>query len=126
MEILKLAEDVQNGNCDPIQAYVTLKEIESELKLALAMVQPLAISEADKYPGKQIDLANAVIEKRSAAGQWKYDHIQAWKNAKQNLDYVQKIAQAGGGISPEGEVIDKAVKIEGAATIAVTLKKQEA
>lgn len=126
MEILTLAQDAQSGNCDPIQAYIALKDIEAELKQALLIVQPLAISEADKYPGKQIDLSNAVIEKRSAPSRWDYSKVQAWKAAKDQLTYIEKIAQAGGGISPHGEEIGPAVKIEGAATIAVTLKKQGA
>lgn len=127
MEILSLALSAQNGECDPIQAYIALKEIERELKQAIEITQPLAISEADKYPGKQIDLANATIEKKSAPARWEYKHIPAWQDAQKRIEWVQKIAQAGGGADPDsGEIIDRAVKIEGKATIAVTLKKQEA
>lgn len=127
MEILELALAAQRGDSDPIQAYIALKEIEAELKKAIEITQPLAISEADKYPGKQIDFSNAVIEKKSAPARWEYKHIAAWHDAQKRLDWVQKIAQAGGGADPEsGEIIDKAVRIEGKSTIAVTLKKQEA
>lgn len=127
MEILSLAISAQNGDCDALQAYKTLKFIEDELKRAIAIVQPLAINEADKYPGKQIDFPDAIIEKRSAPARWEYKHIPAWQEAQKRLEWVQKIAQAGGGADPDsGEIIDRAVKIEGKATIAVTLKKQEA
>lgn len=127
MEILSLALSAQNGEADPIQAYITLKEIEAELKKAIEITQPLAISEADKYPGKQINFANAVIEKRSGPSTWEYKHISAWHEAKKRVEWVQKIAQAGGGADPDsGEIIDKAVKIDGKQTIAVTLLKEKA
>lgn len=127
MEILSLALSAQNGECDPIQVYVALKEIEAELKKAIEITQPLAISEADKYPGRQIELAGATIEKKSAPARWDYKHIPAWIEAQKRVEYVQKIAQAGGGADPDsGEIIERAVKVEGKSTIAVTLKKQSA
>lgn len=126
METLQLAKAVQNGEADPLQIYIELKKQELELKEALSIVQPLAVSEADKYPGKEIRFADAVVEKRSGPSTWEYKHIPAWNSAKAYLDHVQKIAQAGGGATTQGEEVERAYKIEGRSTIAVTLKKQEA
>lgn len=124
---LELAQSAFNGEADPLEAYVALKKAEQEVSDALKIVQPLAINEADKYPGKTINLSDATIEKRSAASRWDYSGVAAWSGAKEKLTYIEKIAQAGGGVDPDtAEEIGRAVKIEGKATIAVSLKKVEA
>lgn len=127
MRLRELAQQVYGGETLALPAYIQLKELEQELKEALAIVQPLAIDEASNYPEKTIQFANASVEKRSGPATWDYKHIAVLNAYQEKVKYVQKIAQMGGGVDPDtGEIIDKAFKIEGKSTIAVTLKKQEA
>lgn len=127
MNLPELAQQVFRGETLALPTYIQLKELEQQLKEALAIVQPLAVDEASNYPEKTIQFANASVEKRSGPATWDYSHIPVVAAYQEKVKYVQKIAQMGGGVDPDtGELIDKAYRIEGKATIAVTLKKQEA
>lgn len=123
MNYKEITDQVVNGDINALKAYIDLKVAEKELEYALAVVQPLAINEADKYTEKTFKAFGAVIEKRSAPGRWDYAQVNAWKQAKDRLAYIEKISQAGGGADMDsGEVIDKAIKIPGKAIIAINLK----
>lgn len=123
MNIQEIIDSVKEGHGDPLEAYILLKALEEQVEEGLKELKDLAIGEAEKY-GKSFDRFGAHIEVRSAGSRWKYDHIGAWKSAKDKLTYVEKIAQAGGGADPDsGELIEKAIKVEGAQTIAIKLLK---
>lgn len=118
--LLELKDSVEQGNVNPLEAYVELKSIENTLKEVIATVQPLAITEADKYAEKSFKAFGAIIEKRSAPATYDMSHINAYLSAKEKVKYIETIAKAGGGIDPEtGQEIEKAIKIEGKSTIAV-------
>ena len=128
--IVKIAEDVQNGSIDPLKAYLDLKSIESELKNAFAIVQDLAINEAQKYP-KTFQFHGYEVQNKSGAGRWDFKHISDWNNKKRELDEVEekhklafKMAEKGDTyITEGGEVIEPAFYIPGKDTIAVKLLK---
>ena len=121
MELLNLANQVVEGELNPLKVYIQLKQIESELEEAMKIVQPLAIDEADKYTGKSFQAFGAMIEKKNGASRWDYSNVSTFNYYKSKLEYVQKIAQAGGGFTEEGEQIEPAVKVEGKSTISVKL-----
>lgn len=124
MEIMQLVNQVLNGETDALKAYIELKRIEKELEFAINQVQPLAISEADKYPGKSFEMFGAFIEKKNAPARWDYSMVTAYQQQKAKLDYIQKIAQAGGGYDSEtSEEIAAAAKVEGKSTITVKFAK---
>jgi hypothetical protein len=126
MNYAEIAQQVHSGEVSALKTFIKLKEAEAELKEAMAIVQPLAIDEASAYPEKTIQFSNAVVEKRSAPATWDYSHIPAVSRYKEKVKYIEKIAQMGGGVDPDtAEMIDRAFKIEGKATIAVSLKKSE-
>lgn len=115
-----LIKAVKEGRCDPLSAYVDLKLIERHVKSSIDALQPYAVNEADKYPGKSFEAFGATIEKRSAPATWDYSTCLAHVQAKNRLKYIEKIAQAGGGADVEsGEIIDRAFKVEGKETIAI-------
>ncbi len=119
----ELAQQAVDGERNALQVFIELKQAEADLKYAMAVVQPLAIDEADKYAEKSFKAFGAIIEKRSSPSTWDYTQVAAFNAAKARLEYIQKIAQAGGGAdSDTGEVIDKAIKISGKSTIAINLK----
>lgn len=119
----EIAEKAQSGTIDPLKAYVDLKMMEAELQQALKSVQPLAISEADKWAEKSFQYAGVIIEKRAAPATWDYSGVRAYAEAKERLSYVEQIAKAGGGMDSSGNEIEKAVKIEGRASIAIKIPK---
>ena len=120
--LLDIQDGVEQGNVNPLEAYVELKAIENTLKEVMAKVQPLAITEADKYNEKSFKAFGAVIEKRSAPATYDMSHINAYLTAKEKVKYIETIAKAGGGIDPEtGQEIEKAIRVEGKSTIAVKI-----
>lgn len=125
MDYKEIAQQVVDGHINALKAYVELKKVEKKLEHALAVVQPLAISEADKYTEKTVFAFGAIIEKRSTPSRWNYEDVKAWNQAKERLSYIEKIAQAGGGADTEsGEIIDKAHKVSGKSMIAISFKKE--
>jgi hypothetical protein len=121
MNINRILQEVADGNSNPLEAYIQFKKLEKELENAIKAVQADAINEAAKYPEKSFKAFGAVIEKRNAPSKWTYDHISAWISAKENLKRIETLAQAGGAVDEEsGEVIDRAIKVHGKETIALT------
>ena len=120
--ILELAKQVQDGEVNPLSAYIQLKKMEAEMKTAMSTIQPLAIDEADKWKEKTFKMEGALVEKRSSPCTWDYSEVAAYNQAKERLKYIEKVAQIGGGVDPQtGEEINKAFKIEGKSIIAVKL-----
>lgn len=124
MNYAEISDQVVNGEINALKAFVELKMAAAELDSALKIIQPLAIDEASNYPEKSFKAFGAVIEKRNAASSWDYSGVTAYQQAKERLKYIEKVAQAGGGFdATTTEEIGKAVKIEGKATIAISLPK---
>lgn len=122
----ELAQRVVDGDVNPLEAYVTLKRAADEIKTAMEIVQPLAVSEADKWKEKSFKAYGVIIEKKSNPATWDYSGCEAYEQAQKRLKYIQQIAQIGGGADVDtGEVIGKAIRIEGASNISVKLLKQE-
>lgn len=118
----EIAENVENGEVNALKEFISLKRQGNDLAEALKIIQPLAIDEAEKYPQKSFKAFGAIVEKKNAAGTWDYSVVSAWNAAKERLEWVQKMAQAGGSADAEsGEIIEKAIKIEGKSTIAIKL-----
>lgn len=121
-KILDIKDAVEQGTVNPLEAYVELKSIENTLKEVISTVQPLAITEAEKWKEKSFKAFGAVIEKRNAPATYEMSHINAYITAKEKVKYIETIAKAGGGIDPEtGQEIEKAIRIEGKSTIAVKI-----
>lgn len=121
-KILDIKDAVEQGNVNPLEAYIELKSIENTLKEVISTVQPLAITEAEKWKEKSFKAFGATIEKRNAPATYEMSHINAYISAKEKVKYIETIAKAGGGIDPEtGQEIEKAIRIEGKSTIAVKI-----
>lgn len=124
MNYTEISDQVVNGEVNALKAYIELKQASAQLEAALKIVYPLAIDEAGKYSEKTFKAFGATIEKRNGPSQWDYSGVLAYQQAQERLKYIQKIAQAGGGFDAQTtEQIEKAVKIEGKTTIAISLSK---
>ena len=71
-EILKIADDANNGLSNPLGAYVELKRLEKAVKMCLESVKPYAVAEANKYHENSFTEFGATIEKRNAPGTWNF------------------------------------------------------
>lgn len=122
LSFAEIAQKVEDGEVNALKEYIELKRLSNSLSDALTVIQPLAIDEADKYKEKSFKAFGAIVEKKNAAGSWDYTGVAAWNAAKERLKWVEKMAQTGGAAdSDSGEIIEKAVKIEGKSTIAIKL-----
>lgn len=120
--IKELVSLVESGEINALNAYVILKQEEKMISEAIKLVQPLAISEADKYPEKSFKAFGAMIEKKNAASRWDYSNVQEWLLAKERLKQIETIAQVG-GMDDSGNEIQRANKVLGNSTISITLEK---
>ena len=122
----EIANKVIEGEIDALKAYIELKRIDKELKSALAKIQDLALSEAEKYESKTFDAFNAEINVRNAAGRWDFKHLDWWivfqaeqGSAKQAYELSLKSKTM---IDPDGEIVQPAKYMPGKTTIAIKLK----
>lgn len=128
--ISELKAAALDGEANALSAYITLKEIEAELKDAIDKVKPLALAEAKNYEETTFSAFGAKVTVKSGGGRWSYDHIPAWKEAKEKVTELEKAAQSayknskiGMLVSEEGEVVSPARYTEGEEQISVTLDK---
>jgi len=122
LSFAELAEKAQAGEINVLKNFIELKRLKDSLEGALSIIQPLAIDEAGKYPEKSFKAFGAIIEKRSGPSTWDYSQVAAYQAAKERLKWVEKMAQTGGAADSEsGEIIEKAIRIEGKTTIAIKL-----
>lgn len=122
METNKLVEQVKGGEISPLKAYIELKRLEKATEIALAEVKDLAYAEASNWGEKSFKAFGAQIEVKNAASRWDYSGVPLVKSASERLKYLEKLAQIGGVDEETGEVVSKANKIEGKATLSISLK----
>lgn len=118
---LELANQVEQGVVNPLDSYIALKKAQDELTEALKIVQPFALNEAEKYGQKSFEAFGAKIELRNGASTYKFcGHI---LSLEEKLKKLKEMSKQGEFADPEtGEIIEKASKIEGKSTLAVSFK----
>jgi hypothetical protein len=119
-KIKQLAENVNDGWVNALDAYIELQKILLEAESALERIKPLAVKEAYLYPEKSFEKNGVLIEKRNTPSRWDYSSCEAIKMANENLKRLQKIAQNGGVDPVTGELL-KATKIEGVPSFAIKI-----
>lgn len=120
MEIHQIVTAVIEGEKDPLESYILLKSLKDEIEEGLELIKDQAMSEAEKY-GKSFDRFGAHIELRNAPGRFNFSEINLITQAENRLKYLKKLAEIGGVDEETAEVIPKAPKIHGKATIAIKL-----
>jgi hypothetical protein len=126
MDIVNLLFDVEEGNASALDAYCHLTRLEKQIKSAKEQIQSQAINEAQMY-GKTFTHMGFEIQCRSGAGRWKFDHLDEWVVAKNQLATVEDMAKWAykseeKGVMPVtdgGEIIQPAVYVAGSDTIAL-------
>jgi hypothetical protein len=125
-DVVKLMFDVEEGNASALDAFCHLTRLEKQIKAAKDQIQSQAINEAQMY-GKTFQHMGFEIQCRSGAGRWKFDHLDEWVVAKNQLATVEDMAKWAykseeKGVMPVtdgGEIITAAVYVAGSDTIAL-------
>ena len=125
METLKdpieIAGLVGAGEINALEAYVILKELAGKTELALKQIQGDALTEASKYPEKSFKAYGANIEVRNGASTFKFSD--AITNFEAKLKQLKEQSKLGEFADPDsGEIISKAIKLEGKTTLAISFK----
>lgn len=128
-ELIKMADDANNGLQNALKVYIDLKRIEKTLSDCLESVKEGAIAEANKYPQKSFELNGAKIEKKKSASRYIYSNIPQWVRAKGVVTQLEALAKQSYEANKKGlSIIDSDGIIvpcpefrEGDDTIAITL-----
>lgn len=125
METLKdpieIAGLVTAGEINALEAYVILKELAGKTELALKQVLDAALTEAEKYESKSFKAFGAKVEVRNGASQFKF--CSAINEYEAKVKLLKEQSKLGEFANPDtGELIEKAVKIEGKTTLAISFK----
>ena len=113
------ANAVLNGELNALSTYIALKRQQMALGSALDAIKDLATDEANKYPEKTFKAFGATIEKKSGASRWDYSGVEEWIKAKERIKQIETISQVG-GMDESGNEIQKAFKVSGPSTIAIS------
>jgi len=125
-DVVKLMFDVEEGNASALDAFCQLTRLEKQIKAAKEQIQSQAINEAQMY-GKTFQHMGFEIQCRAGAGRWKFDHLDEWVVAKNQLATVEDMAKWAykseeKGVLPvtdDGDIIQPAVYVAGSDTIAL-------
>lgn len=123
----ELVQQVIDGNADPLEAYIHIKDLERYIKQCNEAVEPLAYQEADKWTEKTFVYKGAEIQKKNSAGRWDFTNVALYKESQQRLKQIEELAKvaAKGGATvvdeKSGEVVEPAVYTEGKAIISIKI-----
>lgn len=118
---IEIAGLVSSGDINALEGYVILKELQGKTELAIKQIQELAIQEGLKYGEKSFSAYGAKIEMRNSPATFKFSD--AISNFEAKLKQLKEQSKLGEFADPDsGEIIGKAVKLEGKQTISVSFK----
>lgn len=128
-EIITKVQKAEDGDIDALLVYVELKRVAKVLEDSLKQIQPLALSEANKYGQKSFKAFGSTITLKANPGQWKYEGCTDVLKAAENLKELQESAKDSyrlavkGQIMVDGDVIIPAAQyVPGADSISVSDK----
>ncbi len=91
-KLINMQNSVKDGNANPLDVAIAIKEIETKLKQVKDDVQDEAIAEAEKY-GNSFNYQNAKIEVASKST-YDYSNDEKYKEFKQKLKEREKLLKS--------------------------------
>jgi len=88
---LKHAAEAQEGNVDPLDAYINLKLALSELTDAVESLAPLAIDQRLKYGKENLIRNGFLVEYSEGTPRYAYKHSEAWSRISAELKSVEEL-----------------------------------
>jgi len=123
--LIHLKKEVEEGNIPALKTYIELKRIEKTFNDVMKFMQDAARDEAFNYGQKSFEAFGAKVELKNAASRWDYSNTHQVAELSAKLKTMQDLAQAAVNseiYDENGVRIEPATKIEGKATIAITVK----
>lgn len=84
----QLAADALDGRINPLDAFIDLRELEKDIKLAFDLIRDASMIEAEKYDGQTY--RNYDISVRAVGGRYSYDHIDEYMELKSQMKELEK------------------------------------
>src|SRR3972149_2237161 len=91
MNVIEITQKVQDGEIDPLKAYIEFKAFEKKFKECMLAVQELAIAESRKYGQKTFTAFNAEITLKSNPGTWTFESDEYYKRKKMLKDFEDQM-----------------------------------
>ena len=104
-EIAAMLMAVEDGNENPLRAYVELKRIEKVVEESLKQVFPEALTEASKYSEKTFSYGGAEITKKANPGRWDFKSCPRVEDVAAQLKEAQEQAKAAYNQSQKGSLL---------------------
>jgi len=104
-EIAAMLMAVEDGNENPLRAYVELKRIEKVVEESIKQVFPEALTEASKYSEKTFSFNGAEITKKANPGRWDYKSCPRVEDVAAQLKEAQEQAKAAYNQSQKGALL---------------------
>lgn len=104
-EIITKVQKAEDGDIDALLAYVELKRVAKVLEDSLKQIQPLALSEANKYGQKSFKAFGSTITLKANPGQWKYEGCPDVLSASKNLKALQESAKDAYKLAVKGQIM---------------------
>lgn len=109
----RFAEAVDNGQTNPLKAYVEIKRLQQMIDDIKDSISDAAIAERMKYGKEEVVIDGFKVEQVPGRKNWKYDHSHAWQavnERKKTLESLMQKAYMGTSIvdGETGEEIEPA------------------
>lgn len=85
-----VVEGVLSGAYDPLDAFALIKRLEKMFYNAKENISDLALKEAEEYPQNSFVKNGFTFTKKKGARTFKFDEIEEWVKAKENLKNIEE------------------------------------
>lgn len=114
VHLSRFAEAVDNGQTNPLKAYVEIKRLSQLLDQIKDTLQDQAIGERMKYGKEEVVIDGYKVEQVPGRKNWKYDHSSQWQSINERRKAIESLMQnsyAGASIidGETGEEIEPAL-----------------
>lgn len=125
------AEGAASGREDVLSHFSEMRAIIAAATDALKAIEPLAIEEAEKYPGKTFEHGGLTFTRTEGRRAFKFDHLKEWADAKHTLSTIEERAKNAALqmekklvlASDEGEVFEPAIITYGKPSLSISKVK---
>ena len=87
------AEAIENGQTNPLTAYIELKQFNDLISSMMDKVKEQAVEERRKYGKEEIIKNGYKIELANGRKLWKYDHSERWKELNNSRKMYEELMQ---------------------------------
>lgn len=102
----QLVQDVQDGNEDPLKAYVELMKLQKSIEEAIKYIKDEAINAASNYGKEKFEKYGYEIKYNRGRKIWDFKNIKQWNEYKQKLNDIEEFAKmAYSAYEKEGQFV---------------------